>query len=194
MSVVLPIEESAQDGANPVTLRSVPARGNARHVLKFEQPLAELEEQIERLSIQKDEAVKNAEYEEAAKLRDQAHEVVVVERNRPDDTFGWGVVLSDETLENLARFCLANGHLLNIEIKPTPGTERETGEVVAAHAEGEVVEVQVELHGRLDRLEDDGVPLAALEAQPGGVGRQLVHARHHRGCRRGARSTCCAWS
>jgi glycerophosphoryl diester phosphodiesterase len=35
------------------------------------------------------------------------------------------------TLENLARFCLANGHLLNIEIKPTPGTERETGETVA---------------------------------------------------------------
>src|SRR5947209_2264993 len=34
--------------------------------------LAELEEQIRRLSIQKDEAVKNAEYEEAAKLRDQA--------------------------------------------------------------------------------------------------------------------------
>src|SRR5436309_771599 len=34
--------------------------------------LAEVEEQIERLSIQKDEAVKNAEYEEAAKLRDQA--------------------------------------------------------------------------------------------------------------------------
>jgi ATP-dependent Clp protease ATP-binding subunit ClpC len=31
-----------------------------------------MEEQIERLSIQKDEAVKNAEYEEAAKLRDQA--------------------------------------------------------------------------------------------------------------------------
>ena len=34
--------------------------------------LAELEEQIERLSISKDEAVKNAEYEEAARLRDQA--------------------------------------------------------------------------------------------------------------------------
>src|SRR3982750_926482 len=34
--------------------------------------LAELEEQIERLSIQKDEAGKNAEYEEAARLRDQA--------------------------------------------------------------------------------------------------------------------------
>ncbi|MBX3531341.1 MAG: bifunctional salicylyl-CoA 5-hydroxylase/oxidoreductase [Rhizobiaceae bacterium] len=35
------------------------------------------------------------------KLRDAAHEIVVVERNRPDDTFGWGVVLSDETLDNL---------------------------------------------------------------------------------------------
>lgn len=36
------------------------------------------------------------------KLRDPAHEVVVLERNRADDTFGWGVVLSDETLANLA--------------------------------------------------------------------------------------------
>src|SRR6201985_1470304 len=34
--------------------------------------LAEIEEQIERLSIEKDEAVKSADYEEAAKLRDQA--------------------------------------------------------------------------------------------------------------------------
>ncbi|MDB5777967.1 MAG: glycerophosphodiester phosphodiesterase [Polaromonas sp.] len=38
------------------------------------------------------------------------------------------------TLENAARFCRANAHALNIEIKPTPGTERRTGEVVAAHA------------------------------------------------------------
>ena len=35
------------------------------------------------------------------KLRDPHHEIVVIERNRPDDTFGWGVVLSDETLDNL---------------------------------------------------------------------------------------------
>jgi len=35
------------------------------------------------------------------KLRDPSHEVVVVERNRLDDTFGWGVVLSEETLSNL---------------------------------------------------------------------------------------------
>jgi anthraniloyl-CoA monooxygenase len=36
------------------------------------------------------------------KLRDPSHEIVVIERNKPDDTFGWGVVLSDETLDNLA--------------------------------------------------------------------------------------------
>lgn len=38
----------------------------------------------------------------AMKRRDPSHEIVVVERNRPFDTFGWGVVLSDETLANLA--------------------------------------------------------------------------------------------
>ena len=37
-------------------------------------------------------------------------------------------------LETLARFCLAGDHFLNIEIKPTPGTERHTGEVVAREA------------------------------------------------------------
>ena len=36
------------------------------------------------------------------KLRDPAHDVTVFERNKPDDTFGWGVVFSDETLDNLA--------------------------------------------------------------------------------------------
>jgi anthraniloyl-CoA monooxygenase len=37
----------------------------------------------------------------AMKLHDTAHDVRVIERNRPYDTFGWGVVLSDETLANL---------------------------------------------------------------------------------------------
>src|SRR5258708_5278809 len=36
------------------------------------------------------------------KRRNPAHEVTVIERNRADDTFGWGVVLSAETLDNLA--------------------------------------------------------------------------------------------
>ncbi|MBV6656724.1 MAG: bifunctional salicylyl-CoA 5-hydroxylase/oxidoreductase [Devosiaceae bacterium] len=36
------------------------------------------------------------------KLRDPSAQVDVLERNRADDTFGWGVVLSDEALGNLA--------------------------------------------------------------------------------------------
>ena len=35
------------------------------------------------------------------KLRDPAHHIDLFERNRPDDTFGWGVVFSDQTVENL---------------------------------------------------------------------------------------------
>src|SRR3974390_3199426 len=35
------------------------------------------------------------------KLRDAAHDITVFERNRPDDTFGWGVVFSDETFDNI---------------------------------------------------------------------------------------------
>jgi anthraniloyl-CoA monooxygenase len=35
------------------------------------------------------------------KLRDPAHDIDLYERNRPDDTFGWGVVFSDQTVENL---------------------------------------------------------------------------------------------
>jgi glycerophosphoryl diester phosphodiesterase len=37
------------------------------------------------------------------------------------------------SLEGVAAFCLANGHALNIELKPTPGSEAETGHVVAEH-------------------------------------------------------------
>ncbi len=35
------------------------------------------------------------------KRQDPAHRVTVVERNRPYDTFGWGVVFSDQTLGNM---------------------------------------------------------------------------------------------
>ena len=37
------------------------------------------------------------------KRADPSHQVTVLERNRPDDTFGFGVVFSDATLENSAR-------------------------------------------------------------------------------------------
>ena len=39
------------------------------------------------------------------------------------------------TLERIARFCLASGHWLNIEIKPTTGSERATGLAVAQLAQ-----------------------------------------------------------
>lgn len=35
------------------------------------------------------------------KLRDPAHDIDLFERNRADDTFGWGVVFSDQTVDNL---------------------------------------------------------------------------------------------
>ena len=39
----------------------------------------------------------------STKLRQPDTEIIVFERNKPDDTFGWGVVLSDETLDNLEK-------------------------------------------------------------------------------------------
>ena len=35
------------------------------------------------------------------KLRDDSHQVRIIERNRADDTFGFGVVFSDATMDNL---------------------------------------------------------------------------------------------
>ncbi|MEO1919105.1 MAG: bifunctional salicylyl-CoA 5-hydroxylase/oxidoreductase, partial [Paracoccaceae bacterium] len=35
------------------------------------------------------------------KLRNPDHDVTVFERNKADDTFGWGVVLSDDALDNM---------------------------------------------------------------------------------------------
>lgn len=37
------------------------------------------------------------------KLRDASHEVTVLERNRASDTFGWGVVLSDDALSRMQK-------------------------------------------------------------------------------------------
>ena len=37
------------------------------------------------------------------KQQDPAHDITVVERNKPYDTFGWGVVFSDATHENMRR-------------------------------------------------------------------------------------------
>jgi anthraniloyl-CoA monooxygenase len=38
------------------------------------------------------------------KKLDPAHDITVVERNKPYDTFGWGVVFSDATMDNMRRW------------------------------------------------------------------------------------------
>ena len=35
------------------------------------------------------------------KLRDSKHDITVYERHKSGDTFGWGVVFSDQTMDNL---------------------------------------------------------------------------------------------
>jgi glycerophosphoryl diester phosphodiesterase len=54
------------------------------------------------------------------------------------DAGGWhGRSFAGEPLPSLdaiARYCIRNGFALNIEIKPTPGQNEETGRVVAQHA------------------------------------------------------------
>ena len=38
------------------------------------------------------------------KQLDPSHDITVVERNKPYDTFGWGVVFSDQTLDNMRQW------------------------------------------------------------------------------------------
>jgi len=49
------------------------------------------------------------------KLRDRACAIDLFERNRPDDTFGWGVVFSDQTVENLIANDPASGAAIQSE-------------------------------------------------------------------------------
>ena len=35
------------------------------------------------------------------KQRDPSHAITIIERDGPDDTFGWGIVFSDQTFEYL---------------------------------------------------------------------------------------------
>jgi anthraniloyl-CoA monooxygenase len=49
------------------------------------------------------------------KLRDARHQIDIFERNRPDDTFGWGVVFSDQTVENLMANDAVSGEVIRDE-------------------------------------------------------------------------------
>src|SRR5512132_2741721 len=69
------------------------------------------------------------------KKQDPAHEITVVERNKPYDTFGWGVVFSDQTLGNLqaadpataGQILGAFNHLDDIEVNIRGRTMRSGG-------------------------------------------------------------------
>ena len=50
------------------------------------------------------------------KLRDARHDIHVFERNRADDTFGWGVVFSDQTVENLMANDPVSGAVIRDEV------------------------------------------------------------------------------
>jgi anthraniloyl-CoA monooxygenase len=48
------------------------------------------------------------------KQLDPAHRITVVERNRPYDTFGWGVVFSDATMENMRAWDAATADAIEV--------------------------------------------------------------------------------
>ena len=66
------------------------------------------------------------------KKADPAHEITVVERNRPGDTFGFGVVFSDATLETYLADLHGSGPEFG-EVLVTPEGTRD-GEPITLHA------------------------------------------------------------
>ncbi len=54
------------------------------------------------------------------KLADPTHEVDLFERNRAGDTFGWGVVFSDQTLANLRSNDPVSAAVIGVSISTAP--------------------------------------------------------------------------
>ena len=71
------------------------------------------------------------------KKADPRHEITVLERNAPDQTFGWGVVFSDETLGNL--------------LEADPATHEE---IVRAFAHWDAIDIHIQ--GEVIRSEGHG--------------------------------------
>ena len=107
------------------------------------------------------------------KLREPGHDIHLFERNRPDDTFGWGVVFSDQTVENLLANDPVSGAMIqsefahwdDIEVHVHGETVRSTGhgfigigrKRLLAILQGRARELGVSLHFEHEaspRLED----------------------------------------
>jgi anthraniloyl-CoA monooxygenase len=95
------------------------------------------------------------------KLRDPAHDIDLYERNRPDDTFGWGVVFSDQTVENLMANDPVSGAAIRSEFAHWDDIEVHIhGETVRSSGHGFIGIGRKRLLGILqDRARDLGVRL-----------------------------------
>ena len=102
------------------------------------------------------------------KRRDPSAQITVRERNRPDDTFGWGVVLSDQTVANLRsadpasanRIARALHHWDDIEIHFGGTTVRSGGHGFSGIGRQEMLAI---LHARCTEL---GVDLRFEDETP----------------------------
>ncbi len=125
------------------------------------------------------------------KHNDPSHRVVVYERNRLDDTFGFGVVFSDETLENVGEadpetneaMAAAAARWEEIEVHYRGTVTRSTGhrfsgverktllEILAARARALGVEICVQAEIR--DLTDYSLPAADLIVAADGIGSMI---------------------
>jgi len=122
-----------------------------------------------------------------------AHEVTVVERNRPYDTFGWGVVFSDQTLGNLqaadpasaAQILDAFNHWDDIEVNIRDARVRSGGHGFCGIGRKRLLnilqrrceEVGVKLVFEADVQSDDEYPDADLVIASDGLNSR-IRARH----------------
>jgi anthraniloyl-CoA monooxygenase len=103
------------------------------------------------------------------KLRDPGHELLVVERNAEGVTFGWGVVFSDQTVENLVRNDPVSGQLIadecahwdDIEVRIRDHSVRSSGHGFIGIGRKRLLEILVERARALGiavefEREDDG--------------------------------------
>ncbi|MFN8179935.1 MAG: bifunctional salicylyl-CoA 5-hydroxylase/oxidoreductase [bacterium] len=109
------------------------------------------------------------------KRADPAHDVVVLERNRPSDTFGFGVVFSDATLSNLAAadppthdaIERSFHHWDDIEIRWKDEVLRSTGHGFAGVSRARLLEILEARARELGVRIDTGTEVADLDAFSG---------------------------
>jgi anthraniloyl-CoA monooxygenase len=123
------------------------------------------------------------------KQRDPAHVITVVERNRPYDTFGWGVVFSDQTLGNLREadaptteaILTAFNHWDDIEVNIRGRKIRSSGHGFCGIGRKRLLNILqarcealgVELVFETDVTDDDAYPDADLVIASDGLGSRI---------------------